>query len=141
VPVRYFSICLLAVSLLGAGGCGEAGGPSLSGSVTYNGEPVEDGFVTFSPTGSGTSFAAKVTGGKYAPEKVYPGEFKVLVQGTRAVVVPKTREEAEQLAKANAGKPPQSPDYISVNAEGNGQTVEVKEGDQTLDFAITGPPK
>jgi hypothetical protein len=55
--------------------------------------------------------------------------------------VPKTREEAERLAKAQAGAPPQSPNYIPENAQGNGQTVEITAGDQTLDFALTGPPR
>jgi hypothetical protein len=122
-------------------GCGGGDASGVSGAVTYNGEPVEDGYVTFSPTGSGNSFGAKVVDGQYAAKNDKAGQFTVLVQGNRIDQVPKTREEAERIAKAQAGKPPQSPNYIPEDAEGNNQTVEITGGEQTLDFALTGPPR
>jgi hypothetical protein len=122
-------------------GCGGSDVGALSGAVTYNGEPVEDGYITFSPTSSGNSSGAKVVNGQYVAENDQVGEFKVLVTGNRLGQVPKTREEAERLAKAQAGKPPLSPNYIPEDAEGNNQTVEITGGEQTLDFALTGPPR
>src|SRR5688500_7965514 len=102
---------LVAASLLGAGGCGQSGESNLSGAVTYNGEPVAKGFITFTPTASGTSVGVEVVDGKYTTEKARPGQFIAVVQGDRDTVAPMTREQAEQQAKAAQGKP-QSPNYI-----------------------------
>jgi len=132
--VAVISACLLVV-----GGCGESGGPSLTGSVTYNGAPVENGLITFEAVNGGTSFGAGVSDGKYIAKKVYTGQFKVTVQANPNIVVPKTREDFERQNRISPSQP-ESFDYIPEDAEGNGQTVEVKLGDQTLDFAITGPP-
>ena len=114
-------------------GCSETA-PSLSGTVTYNGAPVADGYVTFSPTGSGTSFAAKITGGKYNADKIYTGQFQALVTASPNAPAPRTREEAAAQRPAATPAP-----AIPENAQGNGRTVEITGGQQTLDFALTAP--
>ena len=84
-------VATLLALLLFSIGCEDAG-PALSGSVTYNGAPVADGYITFTPVESGTSFAAKITNGQYEPEKVYAGQYRVLVSATTAELTkPKTR--------------------------------------------------
>jgi hypothetical protein len=131
----------LRVSFVGAGllavvGCGQDGEPSLSGSVTYNGAPVANGTISFTPIEGESSFGAEVTNGKYAAKDAQPGQYKATIQAHQAVAdMPKTRE----AFTASAGKAQDS--SIPADAEGNGRTVEVKGGEQTLDFAITGPPQ
>ena len=77
---------LIAVILLAglAGGCGEASTGSVSGKVTFKGEPVVDGDVTFFQPSSGrTSQAALDSEGNYSlnlSQGALPtGEFKVTV--------------------------------------------------------------
>jgi hypothetical protein len=46
--------------------------------------------------------------------------------------------EAREKAGKRAGLPV---DYIPEDAQGNNQTFEIEGGAQTIDFAITGPPR
>jgi hypothetical protein len=128
---------VLLAAIISAG-CAKNQNPTVTGSVTYNGQPVESGYVSFSPTASGTSVGAKIVDGKYTAEKAHPGQFRVLVQATSGTPAPKTRVEAEKRAASRAAA---RPNYIPENAEGNGQTVEIKAGEQTIDIALKGPPR
>jgi hypothetical protein len=128
---------LIAVALLCIG-CDDAG-PALSGSVTYNGSPVADGDVAFTPIESGTSFGAKITGGKYQADKVYTGQYRALITASPQTQAPNTREEAAKARQSPQNQP--AAPLIPADAEGNNQTVEIKPGEQTLDFALTGPPR
>jgi hypothetical protein len=135
---RILSLAILCTALALLPGCGSGGSETaVTGAVTYNGAPVESGVITFSPIGGGTSFGAKIEGGKYRPDKVYSGEYRVMIMATQSASAPRSREEAQQ----QGASPTKTPNYIPENAEGNGQTVEIKPGDQTLDFALTGPPR
>lgn len=133
------AIAVLLAAMFAVIGCG--GGDSaqlVSGSVTYNGQPVENGYITFSPTSAGQSFAAPIVGGKYKSDKAAAGQFQVLITATMDAPIAASREEAaKQSAERRKGPPQQIPE----DAAGNGQTVEIKSGDQVLDFAITGPPR
>ncbi len=111
----------------------------VSGSVTFNGQPVESGYITFSPTSAGQSFAAPIVGGKYSSDKAAAGSYQVLVTATNDAPIAASREEAAKQSAERRKKGP--PQHIPENATGNGQTVEVKDVDQTLDFALTGPPR
>lgn len=118
-------------------GCGQAGG--LTGSVSYNGQPVERGSIAFTPVdGKGPVFGGKIENGKFDIPTAHPGKKKAVVRGIREGVVPQSREEADAAAKAGTFK---LPDYIAEDAAGNSQEVDVTGGGQTLDFAITGPPR
>ncbi|WP_166823626.1 hypothetical protein [Thalassoroseus pseudoceratinae] len=71
----------LSLALLIILGCGSAPeGPetvSVSGEVTFDGEPVESGDIIFRPqTGSGRSYAGKIENGSYQFE-VESGEKRV----------------------------------------------------------------
>jgi hypothetical protein len=137
--MRIFHTAAIGVTvMLLCVGCSDSA-PSLSGTITYNGAPVANGYVTFSPTASGTSFAAKITGGTYQADKVYTGQYSALVTANTNVAGPRTREEAAaQRPGASQATPAPA---IPETAEGNGQIVEITGGAQTLDFALTGPPR
>jgi hypothetical protein len=136
------SFVLAMLSLATIIGCGGGdGSASLRGSVTYNGEPVSQGSISFMPVGgTGTPFGATIVDGQYLAEKAFAGKFRATVSGDRAIVVPKTREEAAEMEKANQGQAV-STNYIAEDAAGNSQEVDVSGDSQTLDFAITGPPR
>lgn len=144
--IKITAICPLILVLLV--GCGEKA-TTVSGSVTYNGEPVKKGTISFRPTdGTGQSFGARIKDGKYeAADKVTPGTKMVVVFGTKEIdhymsseEAYKKAEEAKQAGKQWAdGMEPA--DYIAEDAEGNSKQVEIMPGDQTIDFSITGVPR
>lgn len=142
--MRPFAI-LIAVLLTG---CGETA-TTVSGTVTYNGEPVESGSISFRPVdGAGQSFATRIVDGAYtATDRVSPGMKLVVITGNKKTDPPSSSEEAYRRAEEskNAGRPwidgMEPTDYIAEDAEGNSQEVEIKPGDQTIDFSLTGTPR
>lgn len=82
--VQWLVLSILAVSVLGCG----AKGPELigmSGEVTYNGEPIKDGEIAFSPE-AGTAApptSTAITNGKFqlpAQWALTPGTYSVAVR-------------------------------------------------------------
>jgi hypothetical protein len=133
------TILLITVSLWSIVGCRQAN--SVSGTVTYNGEPVEDGSVTFtSADGSGPGFGAQVVNGQYKADKVRLGKHVASVRGlTKAPVL--TKEESVKAHERRDNRYGLPIDYIPEDATGNRETFEIERGKQTLDFALKGPPR
>jgi hypothetical protein len=131
-------LALLAVGISCVVGCQQNN--SLSGTVTYNGEPVQRGSVIFSSAdGSSPGFGAKIVEGKYETEKVQLGQHVAIVRGLEEAP-PMTREQ--QLESRKSGNRYGLPvDFIPEDAQGNAQTLDIQGGAQTIDFAITGPPR
>ncbi|MBX9677372.1 MAG: hypothetical protein K2X38_01325 [Gemmataceae bacterium] len=122
-----------ALAFFAAIGCGGPSAP-VTGSVTYEGNPVEEGAITFLPTdGKEASRGAMIKGGRYAADMV-PGKWTVQISGGRKLAAPASSEDAYkkgQLADKAGMVPP--------NALGNGGAIEIKPGPQTFDFALTKP--
>jgi hypothetical protein len=138
---------MLLATLTIVAGCGEKAS-TVTGKVTYNGEPVAKGTITFTPSdGMGQVFAARIENGVYNIPNAQPGKRKVEVRGLRDVKFALSSEEAARLANearaaGNMGADVADPtDYIPADAAGNNTEVEVTNGDQTLDFEVTGPPR
>ena len=129
-------------------GCGTKT-TSVTGSVTYNGEPVEKGTISFRPMdGTGQTFGARITDGKYtAVERATSGTKTVVITGTKKINHYMSSEESYKKAEEarKAGKQwvdgMEPADYIAEDAEGNSKQVEILPGDQTIDFSITGAPR
>lgn len=134
IVVGRLATVTLAFASIVAVGCGETS-TTLTGAATYNGAPVESGTITFTPSASGTPFGGKIVDGKYAVEKATAGKYTVIVRADRNNEGPLTREQAAQPSSSSP------PNYIPEDAAGNSQTVDVTGGAQTLDFALTGPPR
>jgi hypothetical protein len=142
------SLAALLVAVLCAAGCGDQGS-SIKGTVTYNGDPVESGTISFRPPdGQGQVFAARIVEGAYEIPEAVPGSRQVAIRGTKKVKLALSTEESARAAQEAqaAGNPggihvSEAADYIPEDAEGNNQTVEVTSGDQTLDFNLKGPPR
>ena len=78
----------IAVVVVVAVGCG---GPTdarlrITGEVTFDGQPVVDGYVTLSPLGSGPSAGGRIQDGKFAIERdkgPMTGKYRVVLQAMR----------------------------------------------------------
>ena len=71
---------LLALFLVGLAGC--PGRPSVQGTVTLDGAPVDGGAIRFTPAGeegTAASVGAQIVGGKYAisGKALAPGSYRV----------------------------------------------------------------
>lgn len=133
---RALPICL-GLMLLAGTGCEKK--TSISGTVTYNSKPVENGYISFSPKKNGQTLAGQITDGKYSIPKATPGQFTVVVVGRKKINHYSTSAEAYAHADKNAHVS-EAADYIAQEAAGNNKEVDVSAGEQTFDFAITGPP-
>ncbi|MDB5309445.1 MAG: hypothetical protein JWO38_3647 [Gemmataceae bacterium] len=75
-------VFLLAAGLVA--GCGGAGTGEVSGTITYDGKPVEAGAIVFTPAdGNGPTAGGEIKGGKYTAPKVPVGPAKVSISGAR----------------------------------------------------------
>lgn len=119
---------------------------TVTGSVTYNGESVKKGYVSFQPSdGRGKSFAAPIADGVYTAAQAVPGNMTAVISGVREVNF--YTSSAESYQKADEARKTgqladvaEAADYIAPDAEGNSKQVDIQPGDQTLDFSITGTP-
>jgi hypothetical protein len=90
MSVRFLPIVfsLVTLTILVNAGCGR--GPTqvpVSGTVTFDGEPVQDGEIAFEPRGTGKMQFGVVTDGKYAiPAKfgLVPGDYVVRITASRS---------------------------------------------------------
>ena len=79
-------------------GCSNDGKTKLQGEVTYGGEPVAIGTITFTPKAEGYRAVQTITDGKFEiPEKfgVQPGEYNVAVEGYEEI----PEDDPDQVAK------------------------------------------
>jgi hypothetical protein len=79
------AVCGLA-ALACVGGCSRGGGlTEIGGTVSYDGQPVKKGTITFvAANGSGPTAAATIVGGKYSL-KVATGVKTVRIEGYKVV--------------------------------------------------------
>ncbi len=144
VRTIFLSIVLIA---LAASGCG-APVSVVSGTVTYDGQPVAQGGITFYPKdGKGPAVGAEVTDGQYRVEGIPPGSKMVQVSGSveqDVLPVPQTTDEmrvqSEQAGTDKGGTLPGAHRaLIPLEASGNGVVVEIQEGNTIHDFPLKAP--
>ena len=120
-------------------GCGSPGAPcSLSGQVTFDGKPIEDGNIRLDPIDGtpGPGGAAKIIDGEYAIPRnkgMLAGKHRVLISATRATGVmirvetlgdgPSQREKIEQYI----------PDRYNANSE---LVLELVPGENAKEFDL-----
>lgn len=132
--------------LLVAAGCGGSSAV-VSGQVTYDGQPVENGAITFQPAdGRGPSTGAQITGGRYQVRDVPPGPKIAQIEGFRDVPGALTSDDLAQqaeeaLRRGIAAVPPAeyNAGIIPADAEGNNTTVDIQRGRQAIDFHLKPP--
>jgi hypothetical protein len=136
---------LLGVMLFAAcaGGCASPIA-TVRGEVSYDGKPIETGTIIFMPAdGKGAAASGAIEDGRYTIANVAPGPKVVQIIATKRVKFARTSDEMAQEFAASKGKKlvPESAAAIPADAGGNNQKVEVAEGRQTLNFALTKPKK
>ena len=80
---RIFAAFALLL-LVAAMGCGNGGVVQVAGNVTYQGEPVPQGEIIFSPADGGQTVAAPIAAGRYEVQ-LPPGSHQVRISGYRDV--------------------------------------------------------
>ncbi len=137
-------IILACLPLFLAAGCF---GPSasVSGEVTYDGQPVKSGYVTFTPAdGKGPSVGAPIKDGTYSAKDMLPGEKIVKVEASSSAgAAVQTNEDAEKRSKEWKSKVGRDgiihTESVPANAEGNSQKHVINAGSQTLNLALKKP--
>jgi hypothetical protein len=147
---------VIAVLAINAGLTGCSKNPyapaSISGSVSFNGQPIKAGSMKFY-TAQGVAYDAQLTGdGTYSATDIPEGELVITVE-TESISPHKTAPqgaEAAKRAKANITQPPPpgmapAPDpsalYIKIpekysNPKTSPLTVQVKSGRQVHDVKL-----
>lgn len=122
--ILVFSAALAAVSVTGCGSSGPQR-QAVSGAVTFKGEPLADGSVTFEPVDSklGSMSGAVVKGGKYAvpaESGLFPGRYTVRlsspIAGTKAGDTP----GAVRLAKERLPERYNTKTTLSIDVTADG---------------------
>ena len=133
--LRAKILSALAFMFLAALGCGGSG-TSVSGEVTFNGKPIEKGYVTFNPVdGKSTPVGAEIVNGKFTAKNVSVGKNKVLVASTAAPEsVPETMDAA--IAEAKKAKKGPTADTLTDKSEGNNQEHDIPSGSHTLNLTL-----
>ena len=102
---------------------------SVSGKVTYNGEPLTNGLVLFSNEQMGVGVSAELSSsGTYQVESLRTGEYQVAIQPPTG---PSPMEEAEGAKRETLNL--DIPDkYLDLQT--SGLTASVNEGENTANF-------
>jgi len=155
---RRFSVVLLGLAILTGGvGCGDSSGLprryAVRGTVTYKGEPVESGTITFHPlSADGRAATGFIEDGAYSLETVsgtndgaLPGEYAVTITSRRVDenVAAKGAEEGgggafyqDDVMKAYEEAENLIPTKYSLQTT-SGLTATVEEQRNTFDFDLT----
>jgi hypothetical protein len=130
--------CLLSCLALIAGitmGCGGEQGPAtypVTGTVTFDGAPVEEGRIQFTPVSGARSFAAEIKNGQYSLESE-TGKMKVEITASRLI--------PGKFDTSNPDDEPQPVGEMYIPAKYNADTTleaEITEsGENKFDFALT----
>lgn len=129
--ITMFRWLAAGVAVVAVMGCGPKTS-TVSGTVTFNGEAVANGAVSFFPTdGKGAPAGGLIKDGRYTVTGVKPGEMTVqlscpVIAGTRKDDYGNETRIAEELMPPAWGRASQN--KITVNA-----------GSNTKDFAVEGP--
>ena len=131
-------VLLLSLPVLLFAGCDS--GATISGQVSFDGQPVEQGWITLlSADGQTAAAGGAIEAGHYHIENVPLGEKVVqVVASPKLIEQPRTIEGMEQQAReiSRSGVIPQDVGGIGPNTPGNGVQVEVIEGEQKLDVEL-----
>jgi hypothetical protein len=128
------------VGLAVLAGCGTGGGTIVSGTVSYEQTPVASGQIMFTPAdGKGPIVGGPISAGSYQLTDVTPGQKVVQISSTADAPVILTSEDLAKAAQTGKPAAPPPQNVVPPTAAGNGATVEVKPGRQTLDFHLKKP--
>lgn len=83
--MRFLCCALMCALLLMGSGCSQ---PTVSGTVTFDGQPVSEGHIAFVPeSGTGQGGGANIVNGAYTLQTA-PGKYKVEINASRMTPLP-----------------------------------------------------
>ena len=132
MPSVHITLAFLACCLIATAGCGRGGVErhSLSGKVTYQGQPVPAGRIIFEPDASkgndGPQGVASITDGYYSTDKFGRGAISgaLIVRIAGFDKMPQRSDEGQEGASAR----PLFPIYTTQ--------IELAKEDSSFDFEI-----
>lgn len=133
-------ICLVLVFMTG---CGSSF--TVTGLVTFEDQPVQQGWITFLPAdGKGAADGGPIAAGRYTVTGVLPGKKVVHIDAVKKVPFTRSSDDMRKMHEAAVGKGNTTglidpADILPANVEGNDVTVELTVGMQTRDFALKKP--
>jgi hypothetical protein len=135
-----FGALTIALLLLG---CSKKSSSNVSGKVTYDGQPLESGFISFYPEeGQGSTVGGEIVKGSYSVKGVAPGKNRVQITVNEAVKKSdvsrgKSRGEAnaERLSKIKERKPKMQA-AAAHEVEGSERVVEIPAGTHHYDIEL-----
>ncbi len=114
-------------------GCSKGGGVSLEGKVSYGGEPLDVGTITFIPTGgSGIKSGGLIEGGSYKVDSKVgpgPGAHRVEIRWAKPTGKKTKNEFGEEIQTRQEGLPEKYHVQSTL-------TAEIKPGENVIDFAL-----
>src|SRR5262249_40963677 len=125
-----------------SGGCGADNLATISGTVTYDGEPVGDGMITFLPAdGKGPASGGAIVDGKYSVSGLLSGLKIIKVYAVKAEPIARSSEDMEPPSADNPTKGDRTgiiyrAATIPPDADGNNAAYEVKPGKHTRDIEL-----
>src|SRR5262245_18398324 len=134
--VRWRKLAPFVMITALCGGCFSASTGSVSGSVNFNGKPIDKGLITFSPSGSkGGTAGGEIGAGRFRVEGLVPATYQVSVSAVPElkIVGPNDPEAKRTLTDAEIRA---MIDPLPPDTTGKEQLIEVKGGVQTLDFKL-----
>jgi hypothetical protein len=132
---------LIAILATGILGCGGNSTGTVTGTVTFEGQPIEQGQITFSPAGTeGSTAGDKIANGKYTVKDLKPAKYHVVVEATKEPKFTSPGDPANNRTKT-AEEIRAQYDPLPLDTKGKEQDLEVKGGEQVLDFKLTSPSK
>ena len=123
----HYPLCfILAAAVVSATGCDKASSPTsrLEGSVTLDGEPLEQGTISFAAIDGGASAAAEIVAGQYQAEGVPRGKVRVTFQATK-----ETGKTIDMMGKSTPERINVIPDEYRTGVE-----IEVTQPSMRQDF-------
>ncbi len=131
-PLPHMTSFIVWIAFVAAAtGCGKTTA-TVSGSVTFNGEPVKSGGINLFPLdGKGAPSGALIENGRYKVVEVMPGEKTV--QLTAPVLLGNQKDDNGEESKLYAELMP--PEWGRASQ----QKMTVTGGAVTKDFSIEGP--
>lgn len=141
--MSWLGFALLGMALLILG-CGDgAGSSTLSGNVTYDGKPLERGYIELSPAdGKGPTLGGPVIGGSYKVVKLHAGKYKVNIScetdSNSGGPPPASYGDAmaEKAKRKKSNTLPEMPPEAGQNL-----SVTTQPGANTQDFPLRKPGK
>ena len=124
---------LAAVTAIFQAGC-DQGPPvgTITGAVTFDGQPVKDGHVLFTPAdGMGQTGGAAIHEGKFQAEKVPVGKMKVELHGNKVVGKRKSYDTPESPWEDDVAE--LLPTKYNSKSD---LTLEVKKGNQDVKYDL-----